>query len=427
MPDIFTGVLLELNNTISSRPIEDATVLLNYIDASNGNKSVVMLNTGGGRYYVPLPTNDTLFDKYFDGNKLFATSALQSAACLQLLQATPIADICSRVADAGKNFCFLIAQEMTVTILGVLRTTSLNISRFQWQAQSFGQLTDLEAVVFVPGEASVRIPLNASNQIPTTIIPPANRTVRRTFSTVINPAQLSTFTVRIVGTRGQCNEQTVAGGSTPDDRIIDVGKANTTVKFSYETYTVKDRIDVYYKNKQIFSTGCVGASGNAVLALDDSETTFRVNVIPNCAGNTDTAWFYSFQCPNELICEDTICYCGISRARSVQFKRPEVNGCGGNDGGVINHLIQANGLVWGFFSDCNKHDECYDTCNSYKLTCDIKFWTSMLISCLKFLPFPGYYPACASWANIYYIGVSLQGTPYFHSGQRSKCKCATSG
>ena len=57
-------------------------------------------------------------------------------------------------------------------------------------------------------------------------------------------------------------------------------------------------------NKQIFSTGCVGANGKNSFNLDGDESTLRVNVIPDCAGETGTAWVYSFQCTNQLICEE---------------------------------------------------------------------------------------------------------------------------
>ena len=86
-------------------------------------------------------------------------------------------------------------------------------------------------------------------------------------------------------------EQTVAGNDTPDDRVIDIGKAHTAIKFRYETYFIKDQIDVYYKNALVFSSGCLGTEGERVtsVVLDDNESSLRVNVILDCAGETGTA------------------------------------------------------------------------------------------------------------------------------------------
>ncbi|CAF2963588.1 unnamed protein product, partial [Rotaria sp. Silwood2] len=71
--DFSTDIVIALNNKIVNRSIEDATLQLNYFDTNHGNKSSVMLNIDGGRYYVPLPTNDTIIDYYFDTKKLRTT------------------------------------------------------------------------------------------------------------------------------------------------------------------------------------------------------------------------------------------------------------------------------------------------------------------------------------------------------------------
>jgi len=86
-------------------------------------------------------------------------------------------------------------------------------------------------------------------------------------------------------------EQTVAGNDTPDDRVIDIGKAHTTITFHYETYSIKDQIDIYYKNGLVFSSGCIGTKGERItfVVLNDNESSLRVNVILDCAGETGTA------------------------------------------------------------------------------------------------------------------------------------------
>lgn len=83
----------------------------------------------------------------------------------------------------------------------------------------------------------------------------------------------------------------MTGDDTPDHRVIDVGKANSTIYFHYETYTIKDQIDVYYKNRLVFSSFCIGTKGERVITikLDDNESSLEVNVIPDCAGEIGTA------------------------------------------------------------------------------------------------------------------------------------------
>ncbi|UJR20019.1 hypothetical protein I4U23_023153 [Adineta vaga] len=419
VPNIFSGILVELNNKINSRSVDSGTLILNYLDTNQGNKSVIMLNMGGGRYYVPLPTNDSLFDKYFDSNKFRTTITQQSYAYLQLFQAYPIVDICSKVPDSGKSFCSLVVQDMTVTIPEALRTASQHISQFQWQSQSFSQMSDFTIVALVPGEESMIIPLNASNLISVQSNTRAARNIND-----LDPTKLNTFSAQTNGARGQCNQQTVAGNDIPDDRIIDVGKAHTTVKFSYQTYVIKDNIDVYYMNRQTFSTGCVGASGVTSFALDGDESTIRINVSPNCAGETNTAWVYSIECTNELICEDNICYCGLNQQKSEQILNASQNGCGG-EGSPYNFIIEPLGDGWGFTPACNDHDQCYGGCNKIRSACDANFLESMQENCVKFLPIVPLHLSCQGWATIYYLAVHFAGTNFFIPGQQKNCRCVT--
>lgn len=162
-PKIFTGVLVEFSNRINGRSIVDGTLAISYFDANNNNKNAVMWNMGGGRYYAPLPTNDTTFDKLFNKTKFLSTTSLQSEACAQLFQTYPIADICSKAPESDKTLCTLIMQEMTVNIPNALRKASRNIELIPWQSQSFDDARDMEVIAYVPGQDLSRIPLNASN------------------------------------------------------------------------------------------------------------------------------------------------------------------------------------------------------------------------------------------------------------------------
>jgi hypothetical protein len=95
----------------------------------------------------------------------------------------------------------------------------------------------------------------------------------------------------------QCNETSQAGSDTPDTQIIELGKNSGAFSFSYQTYSIKDQIIVMYEGSVLFDTGCVGASGSPSLQYSGSSTKITVKVIPDCAGETGTAWNYTIGCP----------------------------------------------------------------------------------------------------------------------------------
>lgn len=416
-PNIFTGILVDLSNTISGRSIEDATVVFKYVDSNVGNKSFVMWNSGGGLYYVPLPTNDPVDNQYFDANKLTTTVAQQSVALLQLIQGYPMSEICLQVPDAVNALCTSIAQDMNTTIPSALNISSQYASQFQVQSSIPGNVSDFEVIVSLPGEESLTVTLNMNDAVNETF-----QSSSKSSSQGFNNNQLNRFNVQVKGTRGSCNEQTIAGGDTPDDRLIDIGRSRTTVDFSYETYSIKDNIQVYYRGQLAFSTGCVGASGTTAIKLTDNESTLRVNVIPNCEGTVGTAWTYTVACSNGLICESNICYCGTNRARSTQIQNPSHNGCGG-EGSALNYLINPIGSIWGFTPACNEHDECYETCNSLRSSCDSTFLIEMTLNCLKFVRIPKLYLHCQIWAGAFFTAVRLAGADFFIPAQEKSCDC----
>ncbi len=95
----------------------------------------------------------------------------------------------------------------------------------------------------------------------------------------------------------QCSSTQNAGADTPDTRSIELGKSAGTFDFTYRTYSQKDQILVKYQGSTLFDTGCVGASGTKTLTYSGSATQITVQVIPNCAGGSGTAWDYSVACP----------------------------------------------------------------------------------------------------------------------------------
>ena len=95
-----------------------------------------------------------------------------------------------------------------------------------------------------------------------------------------------------------CNNVTEAGGDAPETHTHELGKTKGTFGFSYQTYTIKDQIQVIYGGSTIFDTGCVGASGTVNLPFAGTAHEVTVKVIPNCEGDTSgTAWNYTVTCP----------------------------------------------------------------------------------------------------------------------------------
>lgn len=96
---------------------------------------------------------------------------------------------------------------------------------------------------------------------------------------------------------GNCNTNYKSGANAPESFTFDLGFSGTTVPFSYETYTVKDRIHIYNNGAKIFDTGCVGKSGSTTLNIFGGQV--RVVVDPLCdPTETDTNWNFTLGCPN---------------------------------------------------------------------------------------------------------------------------------
>lgn len=94
-----------------------------------------------------------------------------------------------------------------------------------------------------------------------------------------------------------CNTTQVAGADTPETRTIQMGQAAGTFRFDYETFSQRDQILVKYQGATLFDTGCVGANGTQNLTYSGTATTVTVEVIPNCAGGSGTAWNFTVFCP----------------------------------------------------------------------------------------------------------------------------------
>ncbi|GMR20311.1 MAG: hypothetical protein BMS9Abin36_0906 [Gammaproteobacteria bacterium] len=99
------------------------------------------------------------------------------------------------------------------------------------------------------------------------------------------------------GTVVACDATQTAGGDTADTRQVELGKTAGTFDFKYQTYSIKDQMKVTYEGGVLLDTGCVGESKTIPLTYSGSSTKVTVEVIPNCAGTSGTAWYYTVYCP----------------------------------------------------------------------------------------------------------------------------------
>ena len=97
---------------------------------------------------------------------------------------------------------------------------------------------------------------------------------------------------------GECNVEYKSGANEPEQYTIDVKSSVGKLNFSYQTYSVKDRIHIYYGGSKVFDSGCVGTSGSQTLTLNGSSSVFTIIVDPKCDGDSaDTNWNFTLGCP----------------------------------------------------------------------------------------------------------------------------------
>jgi len=96
-----------------------------------------------------------------------------------------------------------------------------------------------------------------------------------------------------------CNQQQVAGGDTADSRNVELGKTSGTFNFSYDTYSIKDRIVLKCQSNgsTLYDTGCVGTSNTVSVNYSCPTSRITVSVTPNCQYGVGTAWEYIVYCP----------------------------------------------------------------------------------------------------------------------------------
>jgi hypothetical protein len=96
----------------------------------------------------------------------------------------------------------------------------------------------------------------------------------------------------------QCNVpvSSGSGGDQPYSVNVNLGASSGSFRFTYNTYSVKDRMIVRVNGVALYDTGCVGQNTSVVLNYSGS-TVANVEVLPNCEGTSGTAWDFSVGCP----------------------------------------------------------------------------------------------------------------------------------
>ena len=98
------------------------------------------------------------------------------------------------------------------------------------------------------------------------------------------------------GVTAQCNQTTQSGSDAPETHNIGLGKSSGTFNFSYEMYSIKDRMTVSVGGQTLYDTGCVSGSRTVPVTFSGG-TTATIQVYPNCAGGSGTAWNFTVTCP----------------------------------------------------------------------------------------------------------------------------------
>lgn len=93
-----------------------------------------------------------------------------------------------------------------------------------------------------------------------------------------------------------CNSAVEAGGDAGGGVSVDLGNFAGKAGFTWEMYTIKDRMDVTVGGIQK-TTGCVSGSGTFEIDIPPGAGSAQVKVIPNCENTTGTQWTFTFECP----------------------------------------------------------------------------------------------------------------------------------
>lgn len=407
--ELYNGFAFQLEEINSQRIVDDSIVSVNY-KQGNATKNALATNLGGGAYFISMPLSEAPQVDYFDPRYLTKSLTEQSQALLELLQGYNITNSCLEFSDFPniKQFCEEVLVDMKESLEPALKVGIKHAEKLPTTKKEYFEILLLSFKVTRPGENDEEFLINNNPSLQFQILESANLR-----ASGITPYQKVLQTLK-----KRCNDVTVAGENTPSSQVTNLGSNHINVNFYYETYQIKDKIDVLYNDKEVFSSGCVGTNGKKKtnIRMDEKSTSLEVKVFPNCEGSTSTRWEYTIECPkNELICTKSTCTCDSNKPPK-QLHPPTKDGCG-------THLdwhykyIHDKGESLHFTPFCDQHDICYSTCGSSRDTCDANFCNSMKSSCD---------PAdtsCNNWADKFCLAVKILSSGAFVDAQKESCGC----
>lgn len=97
-----------------------------------------------------------------------------------------------------------------------------------------------------------------------------------------------------------CNAQTVGGGAGVTSTNHELGRGGpTSFVLRHETYSIPDRIEVFYQGARIHDTGYIGdntneGTGSPVVTVPGGAAT---SVLVRVTGLNNTEWDYTVNCP----------------------------------------------------------------------------------------------------------------------------------
>lgn len=94
-----------------------------------------------------------------------------------------------------------------------------------------------------------------------------------------------------------CSTTTKSGKDAPETITVKVGWGTGTANFSYQMYTVKDRMIVRYAGRTLLDTGCISGSKKVPLYLNGMSDYVTVIVQPACE-TKGTEWNFRLECPS---------------------------------------------------------------------------------------------------------------------------------
>lgn len=388
--------------------------------------------SGGGVYtasvpFYPAPTDlEGWLDLILDGTDLqtnyacdlldAAYNALADVVCSAVVstlgaeespEARHVVDVCPAVFQSWERSCVIAsgrALEQDVDILDAATPEPTTI-------KPYGRvLNDPTSKTRVPGSII---------EIPAATVYKSGNFVQK-----IPSGTVPTLTPTTIGS---CNDFTNAGGDTPDISKIELGTTTGTFDFTFETFTIKDKIDITHGGHLIYSTGCVGANKKASISLsaESTATSIIVDVSPNCAGTSSTRWNYVVSCPSGeavMECGSDACVCKATDGSTCAIRDPNPsrarasNGCGPRGGISFNGIIPSD-FKDEFIAACDAHDVCYGTCGKSRSDCDLTFSDSLQSACSSSDNL------CQAYAKAFYLGVDCSGAGAYGDGQMEYCDC----